>query len=77
MKIYKVFDVETTTEENNMFMRCNIILDTIITDMVENNCNALASETTGEVISLNELKRMRGILGGFPNITFMYYSDKE
>jgi hypothetical protein len=40
------------------------------------NCNEMISEVTGEVVTLEDLGRMRGILGGLPIMTTMYYIEE-
>lgn len=73
MYIFKnSINIATTYEEDAIFNECDTIIDNFITVMKENNCDECMSSITGEVICLDELQRMKGILSGLPKITIMY-----
>lgn len=72
MYIYKnSIGIHTSIEEDKIFEKCYYIIDELAELMEDNNCNELIG-ITGEVIGLEELKRMKGILSGLPDITIMY-----
>lgn len=64
--------ITTTIKEDEVFTECDHIIDNIIDILEWNNCDEMMSIETGEVITLDEFKRMRGILGGLPHMSMMY-----
>ena len=66
----------TSFEEDNVINKCRDIIDTLIHVMEDKECDEIISMHTGEVISLDELRRVCGILDGLPRISLMY-STKE
>lgn len=68
----KTIPIMTTLEEDNVFEKCYDIIDTITNALIQNECNEMVASETGEVITLDDLRRMKGILGGLPIMTMMY-----
>ena len=62
----------TSYDEDEIFLECYSIIDTIIITMKENDCDKCMSMETGEVITLKDFERMKGILNGLPKISIMY-----
>ena len=62
----------TSFEEDNIINECRDIIDTIIHVMEDKECNEIISMHTGEVVGLDELRRVCGILDGLPRINLMY-----
>ena len=77
MKIFtKTIPIVTDKNEDRVFMECYNMIDNIMTIMFDYNCDEMISSETGEVITLDDLKRMKGVLSGLP-IMSMMYSTKE
>ncbi len=68
----KTIPIMTTLEEDNTFEKCYEIIDTITDALIQNECNEMIASETGEVITLDDLRRMKGILSGLPIMTMMY-----
>lgn len=68
----KTIPIMTTLEEDNTFEKCYEIIDTITDALIQNECNEMVASETGEVITLDDLKRVKGILSGLPIMTMMY-----
>jgi len=64
--------VRTNDFENFVFEECDRYISKIVDTMVENSCDEMMSTETGEVVTLNDLRRVRGILTGLPIIDIMY-----
>lgn len=64
--------MRTNEVENFMFEECDRYIGKIIDTMIENDCDEMMSTETGEVVTLNDLRRVRGILSGLPIIDIMY-----
>lgn len=64
--------IRTNDTENFFFEECDRYISKIIDTMVANDCNEMISTETGEVVTLNELRRVKGILTGLPIIDIMY-----
>lgn len=72
----KTIPIITDKNENKVFIECYDIIDNIMTIMFDYNCDEMMSLDTGEVITLHDLARMKGILSGLP-IMHIMYSTKE
>lgn len=70
--IKNVYSIMTLGDEDKVFNACNGLIENIMTAMKENDCDELMSSTSGEVITYNDLCRMRGVLSGLPIMTIMY-----
>ena len=68
----KTIPIMTTLEEDTAFEKCYEIIDTITDALIQNECNEMIASETGEVITLDDLRRMKGILSGLPIMTMMY-----
>ena len=68
----KTIPIMTTLEEDNTFEKCYEIIDTITDALIQNKCNEMVASETGEVITLDDLRRVKGILSGLPIMTMMY-----
>lgn len=68
--------IATSVEEDKLFNECNEAIVQIVNLMKSLDCNEMISELTGEVVTLEDLMRMRGILGGLPIMTTMYNTKK-
>lgn len=68
----KTIPIMTTLEEDNTFEKCYEIIDTITDALIQNECNEMIASETGEIITLDDLRRMKGILSGLPIMTMMY-----
>ena len=64
--------MKTNEVENFMFEECDRYIGKIVDAMIENECVEIISIETGEVVTLEELQRVRGILSGLPIIDIMY-----
>lgn len=74
----KSFLIETTVEEDKVFEKCYDIIDEITNTLMQYECNEMIADETGEVITLDDFRRMKGILSGLPIMTRMYsYSTKK
>lgn len=73
--IKNVYSIMTSLDEDNVFDTCDRFIEDIMDTMRENGCDELMSSTTGEVITYNDLCRMRGILDGLPRMTIMYKAE--
>lgn len=72
----KTIPIITEEKEDKMFAECYDMIDNIMTIMFDYNCDEMISAETGEIITLSDLGRMKGVLGGLPIMTMMY-STKE
>lgn len=72
----KTIPIITDESEDKVFAECYDMIDNIMTIMSDYNCDTMTGTETGEVITLNDLRRMKGILSGLPIMTMMY-STKE
>ena len=74
MYIFKNVKVGMRTDEteNMIFEVCDERISKIIDAMSENDCDEMMSTETGEVVTLSDLRRVRGILSGLPIIDIMY-----
>lgn len=72
----KTIPIMTEEKEDKMFAECYDMIDNIMTIMFDYNCDEMISAETGEIITLSDLGRMKGVLGGLPIMTMMY-STKE
>ena len=68
----KTIPIMTTVEEDKVFTDCYDIIDTIVDTLVQNECDEMIASETGEIITLDELCRMKGILSGLPIMSMMY-----
>ena len=76
MKILNTqFYIQTTLAEDSIINNCHKVIEGIISQMIAHNCNEMINHETGEVITLDEFKRMLGILGGLPYMTSMYFVE--
>lgn len=73
MKAIKNTTYELDMGENLSLVQTDILLDNIIADFKENEATIIESPITGEVITLNELLRMKGIIDGLLNIAVWKY----
>ena len=64
--------IGTTGVENFIFKQCDEYIRRIMDDLEKNDCNEMISTETGEIIELDELHRVRGILSGLPLMSAMY-----
>lgn len=62
----------TDNTEDKVFAQCENIINGIVVMMKDYDCNECMSTSTGEVITIEDLRRTIGILGGLPNISVMY-----
>ena len=67
--------IATSVDEDRLFDECNEAVAHIVALMRSLGCNEMISETTGEVVTLDDLRRMRGVLGGLPLMTRMYKAE--
>lgn len=72
----KTIPIMTEEKEDKMFAKCYDMIDNIMTIMFDYNCDEMISAETGEIITLSDLGRMKGVLSGLPIMTMMY-STKE
>lgn len=72
----KTIPIITDENEDKVFDECYKMIDDIMTIMFDYNCDEMMSLDTGEVITLCDLGRMKGILSGLP-IMHIMYSTKE
>lgn len=72
----KTIPIITDENEDKVFDECYKMIDDIMTIMFDYNCDEMMSLDTGEVITLRDLGRMKGILSGLP-IMHIMYSTKE
>lgn len=72
----KTIPIMTEEKEDKMFAECYDMIDNIMTIMFDYNCDEMISAETGEIITLSDLGRMKGVLSGLPIMTMMY-STKE
>ena len=68
--------IATSADEDKLFNECNEAIAHIMDLMKSLNCNEMISEVTGEVVALEDLGRMRGILSGLPIMTTMYHIEE-
>lgn len=73
--IKSVYSILTSNDEDKVFEECDSLIKDIMNVMRENGCDELMSSVTGELITYNDLCRMRGILGGLPYMTMMYKAE--
>lgn len=72
----RTIPIITDENEDKVFDECYKMIDDIMTIMFDYNCDEMMSLDTGEVITLRDLGRMKGILSGLP-IMHIMYSTKE
>ncbi len=72
----KTIPIMTEEKEDKVFDECYKMINDIMTIMFDYNCDEMMSLDTGEVITLRDLGRMKGILSGLP-IMHIMYSTKE
>lgn len=73
MKAIKTTTYELDMGENFSLVQTDILLDKIIADFEENEATIIESPITGEVITLNELHRMKGIISGLLEVAVWKY----
>lgn len=73
----KSFPIVTTIEEDRIFEKCYEIVDDIIDILIQYECDEMIADETGEVITLDDFRRMKGILSGLPIMTRMYSTKKK
>ena len=73
----KSFPIETTVEEDKIFEKCYEIIDEITHTLMQYECDEMIADETGEVITLNDFRRTKGILSGLPIMTRMYSTKKK
>lgn len=73
MKAIKTTTYELDMSENLSLVQTDILLDEIIAEFEENDATLIESPITGEVITLDELQRMKGIIDGLLNIAVWSY----
>lgn len=66
--------VNTSYEEDNIFDECNEKIATVLDVLAAIECDEMISDVTGEVITVKDLRRVRGILSGLPIMTRAYKS---
>lgn len=66
--------VNTSYEEDNIFEECDNKIATILDILAAIECDEMISDLTGEVITVKDLRRVRGILSGLPMMTRAYES---
>lgn len=64
MKAIKNTTYDLTVNDAFGLAKCRNLINEIITDFEENNATLIESPITGEVITLDELRRMKGIISG-------------
>lgn len=69
--------IATSIDEDKLFNECNEAITHIMDLMKSLNCNEMMSEVTGEVVTFEDLGRMKGILGGLPIMTTMYNTKEQ
>lgn len=67
--------VATSVDEDRLFKECDEAIAHIVALMHSLDCDEMISELTGEVVTLDDLKRMRGILSGLPIMMRMYKTE--
>ena len=73
--IKNVYSILTSNDEDKVFEECNSLIKDIMNVMCKNGCDELMSSVTGELITYNDLCRMRGVLEGLPYMTIMYKAE--
>ena len=73
--IKSVYSILTSNDEDKVFEECDNLIKDIMNVMHENECDELMSSVTGELITYNDLCRMRGVLEGLPYMTMMYKAE--
>lgn len=73
----KSYPITTTIEEDNIFEKCYDVISEIIDVLEQNGCDEMIADETGEVITLFDFRRMKGILSGLPIMTRMYSTKKK
>lgn len=73
MKAIKTTTYELDMGENFSLVQTDILLNEIIAEFEENNATLIESPITGEVITLDELQRMKGIIDGLLNTAVWKY----
>ncbi len=68
----KTVPIMTTLEEDKVFEKCYDIISVIVDALNQNECDEMIASETGEVITLDDLRRMKGILSGLPIMNMMY-----
>lgn len=68
--------IATSADEDKLFNECNEAITHIMDLMKSLDCDEMMSEITGEVITFEDLGRMRGVLGGLPIMTTMYHTEE-
>ena len=69
--------IATSVDEDELFNKCNEAITHIMDLMKSLDCNEMMSEVTGEVVTFEDLGRMKGILGGLPIMTTMYNTKEQ
>ena len=74
MYIFKNVKVgmRTNETENFVFEVCYDYIGRIVDTMNEHDCNEIISTETGEIITISDLRRVRGVLSGLPIVDIMY-----
>ena len=73
--IKSVYSILTSNDEDKVFEECDSLIKDIMNVMRKNGCDELMSSVTGELITYNDLCRMRGVLEGLPYMTLMYKAE--
>lgn len=73
----KSFPIVTTMEEDKVFEKCYEIIDEITNTLMQYECDEMIADETGEVITLDDFRRMKGILSGLPIMTRIYSTKKK
>ena len=70
--IKNAIQINTTLDEDEVFNECYEVINGIMAQMCSCGCDEMQSVATGEVITIDEFRRMLGILDGLPHMGIMY-----
>lgn len=64
--------IYTTVDEDKTINECFEIINGIMAQMCSCDCDEMQSLATGEVITVDDLRRVLGVLDGLPHMGVMY-----
>lgn len=75
MLTHKTIEIAFNVYEEKICEDMAKIIEDIIDEMKEFDCNEMYSTNTGECVSLSEFRRTLGIITGLTNMTEIYHID--
>lgn len=67
--------IHTTLDEDEVFNECYEVINGIMAQMCSCDCNEMQSVATGEVVTIDDFRRVLGILDGLPHMGIMYKTE--